>query len=308
MNSLNKGVSIIICCYNSEFLIPNTLKHITDLKIPNSLSCELILVNNNCSDNTVSVAIKEWDRYNTKIDLKVIDEPVPGLIHARKKGVANCKYEIVVFCDDDNWLSSDYIMLITDAMDKYPKIGAVGGQGIAISSEEIPNWFYNEQSSYACGRQWDKTGFCSERTYLWGAGLTLRKRILEKVFETPFKLAGRSSNILLAGDDNELCMRILLMNYELYYMDNLTYRHFIHPKRLNKEYLNKMRIGFYNSFDVLNEYRLEVIKMKNPGVQRFWFYLKDMFFIILIKFKILKPLKRPLLNILKIKFFKSQLN
>jgi uncharacterized protein (DUF1919 family) len=41
------GVSIIICCYNSEKLLPETLKHISMQKVDNDLRWEVIIVNNN---------------------------------------------------------------------------------------------------------------------------------------------------------------------------------------------------------------------------------------------------------------------
>ena len=47
---LEKGISIIVYCYNSVLRLPKTLQHIGLQQT--SISWEVIVVNNNSSDNT----------------------------------------------------------------------------------------------------------------------------------------------------------------------------------------------------------------------------------------------------------------
>src|SRR5262245_41018784 len=104
-----QGVSVIVCCYNSADRLPETLKHIAMQNVPDSILWEVIIVNNNSTDETEKVAISEWSRYHLSVPFKVVNESKPGLNFARKKGVENAGFSLLLFCDDDNWLDEDYL-------------------------------------------------------------------------------------------------------------------------------------------------------------------------------------------------------
>lgn len=297
---MNEGISIIVCCYNSSELLPITLRHLALLKVPNNTPCELILVNNKSTDNTSDVARQEWSKYETSITLNIVNEFKAGLIFAREKGINSAKYEIIVFCDDDNWFKENYLLVALDTMNKNPTIGALGGNGEAVSNIDLPYWFERVKGSYACGKQWSKSGFCSERMYLWGAGLVCRKSILRRVFERPLRSIGRNGTKLLAGDDAEICMRIILLNYELYYNDALQYKHFMSSFRLEKKYYNKMVEGFQESNGMMYSYMVEIFKMKNKGINRYWAYSRDLILLFLLKMKLIKSPNRFVVNLFRI--------
>src|SRR5882757_8940798 len=104
------GVSVIICCYNSAVRLPQTLKHLAEQNVPENLLPEIILVNNASTDDTVAVATETWNRFGPKnIEFKIVNEPEPGQMHARKKGAEEARYECIIFCDDDNWLDKNYV-------------------------------------------------------------------------------------------------------------------------------------------------------------------------------------------------------
>ena len=99
-----KKLSVIICCYNSENRLPETLKHIAKQNIKEGIKWEVVIIDNNSSDNTSNTAKSEWDKHKTNIPLRIITEPKQGLIFAREKGVNEATYDILIFSDDDNWL------------------------------------------------------------------------------------------------------------------------------------------------------------------------------------------------------------
>jgi glycosyltransferase involved in cell wall biosynthesis len=243
---MDKSISLIVCCYNSAQRISKTLHYILEQKIPSFISIEVVIVNNNCTDNTIDIVRDVWNESCTKFKLVLVNEINPGLIHARRKGIAAASNEIVIFCDDDNWLQEDYLSISYELMSSDSFIGGIGGQGIAVSDESFPDWFEKVQNSYACGKQLPFSGDASQRGYLWGAGLVSRKSILEQVFDLdyPFLCQGRKGDILLAGDDSEICHRLIILGYRLIYNENLVYSHFISRNRLSLEYYNKMILGF----------------------------------------------------------------
>ena len=296
------GISIIICCFNSATRLPETLRHIAQQSIPDKISVEVVLVNNASNDNTVEVAKSLWSKYSTEISLRIVDEKEPGQMFARIKGIQEAKYEVIIFCDDDNWLQNNYLSIAWRSMCENPNVGAIGGQGIAISDVCFPDWFEARKVSYACGKQRLQTGICTQSGFLWGAGLVTRKSILTKVFDVkqPLILSGRKGGVLIAGDDSEVCMRIVLLGHELFYNSDLIYKHYIPAARLTEEYRDKMTEGFKYPGTVLRLYLFEYLKRKNTAFILPFKLIHQLLSIILKQLKLSKSNNTININFLRI--------
>lgn len=239
------GFSIIICCYNSASVIVDTLRSIANLVFAHN-KLEVIIVDNNCSDDTVYIAKSLWHSLNTTIPLNVVKENKPGLSYARKAGVLSAKFSYLVFCDDDNFLSNDYLKIAFEKFEKDINIGVVGGQGIAQTNGYFPGWFENYKHAYACGPQYFKSANLSRITgSLYGAGLCFRKSLISKIFQVAnSQLTDRKANSLTSGGDSELCFYAVLYGYEIYYEERMIFFHQIKQERLTLNYLHKLYEGF----------------------------------------------------------------
>jgi len=292
------GVSIIMCCYNSEKLLPETLKHLAKLEIPIGYEVELILVDNCSEDETVAVATAIWEEVQSSFRLKVLVEEKRGQMNARKTGLAESQYPIVVFCDDDNWLDSSYLNEAIKAFDQHPLVGAIGGLGAGVSDDHLPGWFPANQSVYACGPQYHRQGICSRRGYLWGAGMAARKEVLESVFHVdhPMIIGGRVGKGLSSGDDVEISARILLCGYEIYYHPDMKFRHYLKPEKLREEYLKNLRAGVASASDLKRLYSYFIVKIQPPNTLFliFWFWQFALY--ILLKMRLLKRQRRMIIN------------
>lgn len=240
------GISVVICCYNSQHRISQTLKHLAHQKHNNGISWEVILINNNSTDNTKEIAIKEWAEYSIDIPLKVIDELMPGLSYARSKGFESANFENVLFCDDDNWLSENYIQIAYEVLKGNPEIGVLGGKIEASFEVNPPQWFNNYKYAYAVGEQGGISGDISDRGFVWGAGMVIRKRIWKQIVNTNIEsfLTDRKGSSLSSGGDSELCLFALLLGYKLWYHSELFLIHFIPVSRLNWSYVIALTKGF----------------------------------------------------------------
>lgn len=267
MNQL-KGVSVIICCYNSEKRITPTLEHLQKISQV-EISWELVLVDNNSKDQTRKIAAEVWDM-NPVTQLKIAEEKTPGLMHARQKGVSVSTYEIVSFIDDDNWVDEGWIENVYRIFKNDATIGACGGESIAVFENEPPGWFTQFQNSFAVGRQQDETGYVDDgKGYLWGAGLSIRKNAWLELFSSGFtsRLSGRKGSALTAGEDSEICLALIRRGWKLWYDSSLKLRHFIPAVRLSDDYLIKMYKGFGKAEMILSIYRHSV---KHPGRNPLW--------------------------------------
>lgn len=258
-----EGISIIVCCYNSANRIQPTLEHLFSQDL-NSVNCEILLIDNNCSDDTVAIAENLSLKFNNSIPFQIISQVIPGLSYARQKGIEQAKYEYVLFCDDDNWLSPNYVACAYEIMNKDRSIGVLGGRSEAVSDIPLPFWFNTYQGSYAVGVQALYSGEVSHKGYLWGAGMVFRKSLYLSFLELGLYslLSDRKGDSLSSGGDSEICCWFLLGDYRLWYDEKIYFKHYIPAERVEKTYLEKLQQGFKQSDIILYSYSLVIERKK----------------------------------------------
>lgn len=247
--------SIIICCYNSSARIEPTLKQLAKQSI-GDLQCEVVLVNNNSNDNTVEVVNKMWTELNAPFLLKIIEEKEPGLSYARKAGIKSADGEIIVFCDDDNWLDENFIHNAYSLLSADKTIGAACGINMPKSDVEFPEWFYSFQINYAVGIPSLNSGDISPKGWIWGAGFVTRKSLLLNLLESGFSnyTTDRKGNSLSTGGDVEICKWFLITGYKLWFSDKLKLTHFIPAERLSLDYLKKLQAENIKLIELFSRY------------------------------------------------------
>src|SRR5260221_12813032 len=112
-----KGISVILCCYNSAQRMGETLTHLANQELDYPIVWENILDDNNSKDNTLSVAKEIWHSLHVGIPFKIISENKQGLAHARRRGIDESKYGYLLFCDDDNWLEKSYLQIAFELLE-----------------------------------------------------------------------------------------------------------------------------------------------------------------------------------------------
>lgn len=265
---MQKGISIVICCYNSAERLPKTLHHIAEQKISSNIPWELIIVNNNSNDDTKNVA-EQFIKQHPSINGYLVDESSPGLSIARHKGFQTSSFEYVILCDDDNWLAEDYVETAFDHLEKNNEIGILGGVGEAVAENKIPEWFWQKQNAFAVGKLFSTGGYVK---YVYGAGMVLRKSIYQAALNQGFVslLSDRKGKELSSGGDIELCYIYQLMGYKIFQSDKLNFKHFVSDSKLTIEYKNRINEGFAKTILVLRPYDLVVNKRKE-SVNSLWF-------------------------------------
>lgn len=239
------GVTVIICCHNSSTRLPSALNHLAAQEIPGGIPWEVIVVDNASADDTSETALRAWP-VDAPAALTVTHEPQLGLIHARHRGLLKAKYEFVSFIDDDNWVCPNWVKVVFEVMSQRSSVGACGGEAEGVCEIDPPWWFERYKGDYAAGSQGSEAGDVTERRgYLWGAGLTVRRSVWQKLISSGFQslLTGRMGNSLSSGEDVELCLAIRMAGFRLWYEPRLHLRHFLPARRLTWRYLRLMYRG-----------------------------------------------------------------
>lgn len=249
------GISVIICCYNSASRIERTLAALALQEVPPTIPWELILVNNASTDNTVDLAVEKWKEYACKIPFRIVDEPQSGLTYAREKGISEAAYEILVFCDDDNWLEPNYVAGIYKILTSNEQIAACGGEGVPFFEGNEPTWFNTYQEAFATGKQ-DRFTENGQIIQLYGAGLGIKKSSLDELAKKGFKpkLNGRTGKNLASGEDTELSYALILIGKKLIFSPELKFHHYLPVERTSLQYLNKLFIAFGQDGPIRNIY------------------------------------------------------
>ncbi|MCH6236504.1 glycosyltransferase [Cognataquiflexum rubidum] len=248
-----KGVSIIICTFNGCSKLQTTLEYISKLIFDGPW--ELLVIDNNSTDGTFEFLQEQSKKLC--FDHTILSCPIPGKMFAFWEGIHHSKYDFILDCDDDNWLEIDYLKIGFSVMEQNPKIGALGGKGQPVSTIDLPNWFQQYFKVYAVGAQGKSIGDLGISGELYGAGTFFRKKpLLEWNFTglTNF-LTCRKGDTLSSGGDTELCEILKLKEYEIWYSDDLKFKHFIAPEKLTIQYLLRLKKGIATSFPILEAYR-----------------------------------------------------
>ena len=270
---LNKGVSVVICCYNSSKVLPKTLKYLLNQKVPDTIPWEILIINNASTDNTSETAKEILESSFCKVPFTIVKEPEPGLSAARLKGLNTAKYGYIIFCDDDNRLQEDFVRISYETMESNKEIGVLGGQSIA-EYEVLPKpWFKDWKNSFAIGKQGKNEGDITWTTgFVWGASMVVRKEAWESLVSKGFRsiLTDRKGNTLSAGGDTEICYALRNEGWKIWYNPGLKFRHYISSGRLNWKYLRKLFRGFGNASAGLDEYRKKIPErlLKESGVKK----------------------------------------
>lgn len=251
------GISIIVCCYNSAERLPETLKHLALQQVSSAVNWEVILVNNNSTDATTQVAKTTWNNLGVKVPLIVVNEVQPGLAFAREKGIAQATYDILLWCDDDNWLCDTYIQTAFNIMEQNMQIGALGGWCEATFETDKPNWFDDYAKYFAVSKQGRRSGDITyKKGCLYGAGMVTRKSHAEELHIHGFTqiLKGRTGGDLSSGEDTEYCFALRLLGYKIWYDDRLYFKHFMVNERLSLDYVSRLRKAMSHSDFILWAY------------------------------------------------------
>lgn len=233
---MSLSLSLVICTYNNAPLLARCLNAIAHQTIKEPLNWQILVVNNNCTDNTEEIV----SQYQSRIDqLTMVHESVQGLTPARVCGVKQTQTDWIAFIDDDCLITSHWVAEVAKFARTHPHCGAFGGR-VTLSWETSPPAFVN-QFHYSFAEQ-EGGDDIKPVECLVGAGIVINREALVETgwIDQPL-LADRIGKRLVSGGDVELALR-LGAKRSLWYVPTCQLHHIIPSYRLSSAYL--MRINY----------------------------------------------------------------
>jgi glycosyltransferase involved in cell wall biosynthesis len=237
--------SIVICTYNGAERLPALFERLRQCCTfepaggGRSLRWEVILVDNNSSDNTATLVREAQQDWPEGFPLRYRLERRQGASYAREMGVREASTELIGFLDDDNLPALNWIDAAYRFAQEYPLAGAFGSQIHGDFEVEPPLELQPLLPFLAIvERGCQPLRYDSLKRMLPpSAGLVVRRQAwLDSIPETCL-LRGRNQDSMLTGEDTEALTYLQRSGWEIWYNPAMQLWHRIPHWRLERSYL-----------------------------------------------------------------------
>ncbi len=237
---LDFTVAIPTC--NGETRLPELLERLRNQINTEDLSWEIIVVDNNSTDNTAAVVKAYQANWQCPYPLKYCFEAQQGAAYARQRAVEEAKSIFIGFLDDDNYPASNWVETAYAFGKKHPKAGAYGSQIHGEFEVEPPENFEKIACFLAITERGSKPHIYQAQMKILppGAGLVVRKQAWCETVPKHLVLNHKGREAGLASEDLEAVLHIQLKGWEIWYNPEMRIYHQIPAWRLQKEYLTSL--------------------------------------------------------------------
>lgn len=236
------SLDVVVCTYDNAALLDETLGALVRQQFSPELEWRILVVNNNCTDQTDEVVERHAER--SPVPLTMVREPEQGLTPARLTGVSRTSGDWIAFVDDDCIVAADWIQRAAEFAVAHPDCGGFGGR-VVLDWEAPPREFVTRYG-WAFAEQ-DHGPEPKQVPSLAGAGFVFRRAALaESGWLDRHFLADRVGEKLISGGDVEMALRVGARS-PLWYNPALRLRHRIPAKRTTLRYLIDVTHGLGSS-------------------------------------------------------------
>ena len=231
--------TVAIPTYNGANRLPLVLEKLRSQINIENISWEVIIVDNNSSDNTSKIVQDYQSRFSEFVSIRYLFEPQQGAAFARLKAIQEAKGTYIGFLDDDVLPEKNWIYAAYSFCQAHPQAGAVGGQ-IHGDFEVEPPPEYKRVYPFLSIREHGSKPRLFDPNKLnlpTTASLVVSKKVWNESFPEHLTLSGRVGSSMVASEDYELLLYIHKNGWEIWYNPNMESYHKIPAHRLERGYL-----------------------------------------------------------------------
>jgi glycosyltransferase involved in cell wall biosynthesis len=235
-------VSVALCSWNRSALLRETLEQFTHLEPPNGFDWELVVVDNNSTDETPEVLAE----FATRLPLRSFREPSPGKSNAANLAVREARGEYILWTDDDVLVANDWVRQYVAAFRRYPDSDVFGGRIDPWFEGTPPRWlaqgFRAIAGVYAAMDLNLPGGPAPESFYPFGANMAIKRSAhLNHPFDSRI---GPQPGSSIRGEEWMLVRDLRRDGKQVVWVPEARVQHFIPQARQTEAYV---RDWFYGS-------------------------------------------------------------
>ncbi len=218
------NVSIIITTRNRARFLRDTLHAIRPVIVPDGLEVELVVIDNDSSDETAEVVQSAaFDR----IAVRYICERNPGKCRALNRGLAETRGEVILCVDDDVHPPSGWIAGMCEPFVESGPCAVAGGVRLAPALERP--WMTPLHRSWLADTSWLDE---SRPRGMVGANMAFSRDVLRRVPAFDPELG---PGALGFGDEQLFASQLLEAGYRIVGRQRVCVEHHFEPSRLLRE-------------------------------------------------------------------------
>jgi glycosyltransferase involved in cell wall biosynthesis len=233
-------ISVIICTYNRCESLKRTLQTCCDLVIPADVTWQLVVADNNSTDDTRQVC----DKFKEKLPLHYLLEPRQGKSCALNRALRETKADIHLLTDDDVDVDPMWLSSMWKTAQLYPQASFFGGRVFPRWDALPPRWIRDNCHPFLdyVFVRYDPGAaerFVDHSTHPFlGANLALRRQVFANGFRFNESI-GPQGNNQIHGEETELQRNLLKQGHQGIYVPDAVVHHRNSRKRMTETYLRR---------------------------------------------------------------------
>jgi glycosyltransferase involved in cell wall biosynthesis len=244
-------MSIVVGTLNRGEVLGRSLDSLLAQDFPKD-RYEIIVVDNGCTDGTEALVRARMAKAD---NLRFVKEPKLGLSNARNKGIAESRFELVGFFDDDATAQPDWLTRLTTIFASDPDTGAAGGPIFVGWPTTRPDWM-----PPSCEGYFGHCYYGTERLelhfpqYPYGSNMVIRKEHLLAINGFSDKVGPKGGNMMSAGEQ-DLFSRLYKIPIKVMYDPAAPVEHWVQAERVSRKWVLKRsyKHGLSNTRMLSNE-------------------------------------------------------
>jgi glycosyltransferase involved in cell wall biosynthesis len=229
------NITVILCSYNRCQSLVSALESLAASQLPGSVEWEVLVVDNNSSDQTRQVVEEFSHRYPGRF--RYLFEPAQGKSYALNAGVRESQSEVLAFADDDATVEPGWLWSLTSALYDGEWTGA-GGRIVPVWPKPLPRWLSTSDPDimgpYVAFDLGTQAGPLTRPPY--GANMAFRREAFVKYGGFRTDLGPRPGSEI-RREDIEFAQRLLDGGGRLRYEPDAVVHHPVTEARMTKSFV-----------------------------------------------------------------------
>lgn len=228
-------VTVAICTWNRARLLDLTLAEMAKLQVPKGVEWELIIVNNNCTDDTDEVIKK----HSAVLPVRRLFEAVPGKSFAANAALAAASGELIVWTDDDVLVSHCWLTEYVRAHQSWPDAAFFGGTITPFFEAAPPPWIQDNLQHLEGAIVIRQLGAATRRLesteYPFGANMAFSRRSTrDQKFDTTI---GPQAGRMFGNEEYQYIEDLRAAGHYGVWVGGASVQHVVPARRMTEEFL-----------------------------------------------------------------------